>query len=87
MNEQVLKDKKGIKYGKISSDSKGNSTIYDKMSIKLGTIKVDSLSHLIAYDKMNRKLATYDPKADVTKDPMGRKLGKGNMLINFYFQL
>ncbi|HZK61996.1 MAG TPA: hypothetical protein VFC41_07950 [Anaerovoracaceae bacterium] len=85
MNEQALKDKRGIKYGKILSDTKGNSTIYDKMNSKLGTIKLDSSSHLIAYDKMNRKLATYDMKLDATKDSMGRKLGKGNMLLNFFF--
>lgn len=85
MNEQILKDKRGIRYGKISAESNGNSIIYDKLNNRLGTIKVDSSSHYIAYDKMNRKLATYDIRLDVTKDTMGRKIGKGNMLLNFFF--
>ena len=86
MADQILKDKRGIRFGKVSTDARGNATIYDKMNLRLGTIKVDSTGNQAAYDKMNRKLAIYDSKLDVTKDKMGRKIGKGNMLLGFFFQ-
>jgi hypothetical protein len=44
------------------------------------------MGNLIAYDKMNRKLAVYDSKQNYTKDTKGRRLGKGNLLLNVFFQ-
>ena len=52
----------------------------DKMNRKLGVIKTDSRGVQTLYNPMNHKLGTYDPKLDVTKDKMNRKIGKGNLL-------
>ena len=52
----------------------------DRMNRKLGTIKTDSSGVQTLYDPMNRRKGSYDPRANVTKDAMGRRIGKGNLL-------
>lgn len=86
MTDQYLKDKRGIRYGRVSTDTRGNAIIYDKMNIRLGTIKIDSMGKLTAFDKMSRTIAVYDPKADLTKDKIGRRIGKGNTLLDLFFE-
>ncbi len=53
----------------------------DRMNRKIGVIKTDSRGVQTIYDKLNRKLGSYDPKTDVTKDRLNRKIGKGNLLV------
>lgn len=86
MQEEILKDKRGMRIGKISTDSRGVSTIYNKINQKLGTIKIEASGKKIAYDRVNKKIAIYDMKNDVTKDSMNRKIGNGNLLLDFYFE-
>ncbi len=85
MADEYLKDKRGIRYGKISTDMRGNITYYNKTNIKIGTIKTDSLGKQTAYDKSLRPVAVYDPRTDTTKDRMGRRLSKGNTLVDLFF--
>jgi hypothetical protein len=84
MADQVIKDKKNRKIGKIKTDFRGNDMIYDMLNRKLGKIE-NKRGELIAYDAMNRKLGTYDSDSDVTKDANNRKVGKDNLLLTFFF--
>lgn len=85
MSEQILRDKRGVRYGKITTDSRGDSTIYDERNVRLGKISEDSSGKLNAYDARSVRLATYDPRMNVTKDKLGRTLGKGDLLLSVFF--
>lgn len=85
MADQVLRDKRGVRYGKITTDSRGDSTVYDGRNVKLGKISEDASGKLTAYDSRNVRLATYDPRMNVTKDKLGRTLGKGDLLLSLFF--
>jgi len=86
MSEQILKDKRGVKFGKITTDLKGDSTVYDARNVRLGKISEDASGKLVAHDTRNVALATYDPRMNVTKDKSGHTLGKGNLLISMFFE-
>lgn len=85
MANEILKDKRGIKYGKISTDPRGNATIFDKLDRKLGSIKTDAAGNHVAYDKTNNKMAVYDPRNDITKNKIGNRVAKGNVLVDLFF--
>lgn len=61
-----------------------DQVIKDRMNKKIGVIKTDSRGVQTAYTPMNKKLGTYDPKTDVTKDAVGRRIGKGNTLMTLF---
>ncbi len=86
MSEQILKDKRGVKFGKITTDSRGDSTVYDARNVRLGKISEDASGKLVAHDTRNVALAIYDPRANVTKHKSGHTLGKGNLLISIFFE-
>lgn len=57
-----------------------DQVLRDKMNRRIGVIKTDTRGVQTIYDAMNHRLGTYDPKTDVTRDTMNRRVGKGNLL-------
>ena len=82
---QTLKNNRGIKIGSYETKLNGKIIVYDKNNIRLGEIK-PSGGRLIAYDKMGRKLAEWNERDDSTYDSHHRKIAKGNLLLDIYFQ-
>ena len=74
-----------MKIGSYETKLNGKIIVYDKNNIRLGEIK-PSGSRLIAYDKMNRRIAEWNERDDYTYDSNRRRIAKGNMLIDIYFQ-
>lgn len=85
MSEKILRDKRGVRYGKITTDLRGDATIYNEHNVRLGTISADITGKQNAHDSHNVRLATYDPKLNVTKDKLGRTIGKGDLLLSLFF--
>lgn len=87
MAKEILKNKKGLRIGYVSRDSKGNATIYDKHNKRLGVVKIDSSGNQTAYDNTSNRMAVYNLRSNVTKDRIGRTIGRGNVLVNLYFEI
>ena len=51
----------------------------DKVGSKIGEIREQGGKQVI-YDKLGSKKGEYDPKTNVTKDKLGKKVGTGNLL-------
>ncbi len=82
---QDLKDSRNQKIGSIDTQLNGRTTIYNKMGVRIGEIR-PSGHRLEAFDKIGKKIAYWDETNDTTYEPNGRKMGKGNMLIDLFFQ-
>ena len=82
---ETLKNSRGIKIGSYETKLLGKTIVYDKNNIRLGEIR-PSGNRLIAYDKMNRKIAEWNERDDYTYDSHHRKIAKGNVLIDLYFE-
>lgn len=52
----------------------------DRMNRRIGYIRTDSSGVQTIYDASNRRKGTYDPKTNVTRDAMNRRVGTGNLL-------
>ena len=53
--------------------------------MRLGKISEDASGKLVAHDTRNVALATYDPRMNVTKDKLGRTMGRGDLLMTLFF--
>ena len=82
---QIIKDNRGMKIGSYESFSNGKTIVYDKNGAKLGEIRPEGNS-LVAHNKIGVKIAKWNEKDDCTYDKMNKKLGKGNLLLEMYFQ-
>ncbi len=82
---QDLKNNRNQKIGSIDTQLNGKSIIYNKMGAKIGEIRPNG-HRLIAFDKLGRKMAFWDENTDITYEPNGRKIAKGNLLVGLYFQ-
>ena len=82
MKEPVKDGWKTIGY--IDKQSNGTISIYDDLYRYLGYIRRE-FNWLVAYDNINRRLGYYDEINDCTCDQPYRQIGKGNLLMNFYF--
>ncbi len=83
--KEEIKDSRRQKIGYIDRQLNGKSTIYDKMSSRLGEIKPEG-HRLVAYNKIGQKLGYWDENSDATFDKIGRRIAKGNVLLDMYFQ-
>ena len=81
--EPILYARKN-RIGYIETSITGRSIIRDKMNRKIGELK-PSGNRIVAYDGMLHKLGYYDKFRDATFDTMNKKIGKGNLLLNFFF--
>lgn len=52
----------------------------DAMGRKLAEIETKSNGVRVLRTPMHERLGEYDPKTNVTRDSMGRKIGEGNLL-------
>lgn len=50
------------------------------MNRKLGEIETKSNGVQILRDPMNDRLGEYDPKSNITRDRMNKKIGESNLL-------
>ena len=80
-----IKDNKNKKIGSIDTQLNGRSTIYNKEGNRIGEIRPDG-NRLVAYDKHGKKIAYWQERDDTTYTPNARKIAKGNLLIEMYFQ-
>lgn len=83
MREEI-KDSRSMRIGYIDKQLNGKATIYDKNYRRLGEIKPEG-SYLVAYDSSYRRMAKWNERDDTTYDAMNRRIGKGNLLIDLYF--
>jgi hypothetical protein len=81
---EELRDKRNQRYGYIDKQLNGQIKVMDKNGNRLGEIKPEG-SYLVAYDKNFRRLGKWYENDDCTYDANNRRLGKGNMLLSFYF--
>ncbi|MCR5248972.1 MAG: hypothetical protein K6E50_00025 [Lachnospiraceae bacterium] len=80
-----IRDAKKQKIGSIDRSLNGRVVVYNKMNNKLGEIRPNG-NYLVAYDKNGRKMAQWYEKDNCTYDNSGRKIAKGNILLDLYFQ-
>ena len=84
MGREPILDAKKKKIGYIETRPNGNSVITDIHFRKLGELKVSG-NRIEAYNAKFQKLGYYDKPHDATFDRSFKKLGKGNLLLNFFF--
>ncbi len=84
MREEI-KDSKRQRIGYIDRQLNGKITIYDKTNFKIGDIRPEG-KKLVAYDKKGFKFAYWDENQDATFDKSFRKISKGNILVELFFQ-
>ena len=82
---EEIKDVRRNRIGYIDRQLNGKCAIYDKMNMRIGELRPNG-HRLEAYDKMGRKLGYWDENNDTSYDARGMRLGKGNMLMGFFFQ-
>ena len=82
---EELKDKRNQRIGYLDKQLNGRTTVYDRNNGRLGEIRPEG-HYLVAYDKMNRRMGKWYENDDYTYDANNRRLGKGNMLLSFYFE-
>lgn len=80
-----IKDKRGMKIGSYESFLNGKTIVYDKMGRKLGEIRPEG-SYLVAYDSRGIKMAKWNERDDWTYDKNNRRICKGNVLLDMYFE-
>jgi len=66
----------------IEEGAMADQELRDKSGKLIGKIKTQTTGKLEVRDVAGRLKGTYDPKADQTRDPIGRLVGKGNMLAS-----
>lgn len=84
MREEI-KDSRRNRIGYIDRQLNGKCTLYDKMNARIGEMRPNG-HRLEAYDKTGKRLGYWDETNDTTYDARGSRLGKGNMLMGFFFQ-
>lgn len=84
MREEI-KDSRRNRIGYIDRQLNGKCTIFDRMNSRIGEIRPNG-HRLEAYDKLGKKLGYWDETNDTTYDARNSRLGKGNMLMGFFFQ-
>ena len=52
----------------------------DRLGKVIGRIVTQSDGKLVLYSRFSERLGTYNPRDNVTKDRLGRVVGKGNLL-------
>ena len=52
----------------------------DRLGKVIGRIVTQSDGKLVLYSRLSERLGTYNPRDNVTKDRLGRVVGKGNLL-------
>lgn len=85
MAKEAIKDKRGLTLGYVETFLNGTAKVYDKQHRRIGEIKPQG-NQLIAYDASFRRIAYWKETSNETYDKMGRRIGKGNILIELYFQ-
>lgn len=74
-----IKDRYSKTIGYID-DSRSTIIVYDDRYRRVGEIKKVG-NKLVAKDSRFKLVAEYDQRMDETRDPLFRKIGKGNMLV------
>lgn len=83
MREEI-KDSSRKRIGYIEDGSYGKKNILDAQGHPLGQIRPEG-NNLGAYDKAGRKLGYWYKDFDTTHTLAGKKIGKGNLLLNLFF--
>lgn len=84
MREEI-KDSSRRRVGYIEDALYGKKNILDDRGHKLGEIRTEA-GKLWAYDAMLHRLGYWDQSINTTRDTAGRTIGKGNLLLNFFFK-
>ena len=84
MREEI-KDSRGKRIGYIEDALYEKKNILDAQGRPLGQIRPEG-NRLAAYDKAGRKLGYWDKYFDTTYTLAGIKIGKGNLLLDFFFK-
>lgn len=82
--KEAIRDKRRMIIGYVDKKLNGEYIIYNKSNLRLGIMK-PSGSKLYAFDKSNRRLGYWDERTNTTYDKNNKRMGKGNLLIGFYF--
>lgn len=70
--------------GTIELQSDGTSAVFDPDGKKIGSIVPANNRHY-GYDLSGRMIACWDPAANITLDPNGNRIEKGNILMKLFF--
>ncbi len=84
MREEI-KDSRGKRIGYIEDATYGKKNVLDLQGHILGQIRPEG-NRLAAYDKVSRKFGYWDKYSDTTYTLAGIKIGKGNLLLSFFFK-
>ena len=85
MREEI-KNSSRKRIGYIEDGPYGKKIILDDKALKLGEIREEYGGKLAVYDRMLHRLGHWDNRNDVTYDKNGRRIGNGNLLLNFLFE-
>ena len=80
-----IKNNRNQKIGSIDTQLNGRSVIYNKVGSKIGELRPEG-SKLVAYDKSGRRMAYWDERSDTSFESNGRRISKGNVLMDLFFQ-
>lgn len=64
----------------LQEDRMSQEYLRDRLGNKIGKIVTQSDGKLVLYSRLNERLGTYNPRDNITKDRLGRVVGKGNLL-------
>lgn len=84
MREEI-KNSSRKRIGYIEDGLYGKKIVLDDKAHKLGEIREEYGGKLVVYDWMLHRLGHWDNRNDITYDKNGRRIGKGNLLLNFLF--
>ncbi len=84
MREEI-KDSSRRRVGYIEDGSYGKKIILDDRGHKLGELRTES-GKLWAYDAQLHRLGYWDQSGNTTRNTVGQMIGKGNLLLDFFFK-
>ncbi len=83
MAEQIIKDRRNKKLGKIKSGLGSNINVYDAMNRKVGQIRKGIFGQLKAYNGIGKQIASFDERTGAIKNSTGKTVAKKATQMDF----